>query len=733
MTDSMGRELQSADSPEVYLAIEAQKCPASLVALHADVDALTADYLEAAWSTVEARIRYPVSLPDASNRDLWSTNPADVVSRVSERSLKTLNEHFTGATQLESGAAWVDAEHSLSIRGLQYERIVVRLGDAPDVLFHLSVAEFAFENLLRFMDIRKGSPLITDRQFRIKSETGAVRYNSKAANAVWFDKTSALYHQLGIPLQFFFEEARSVSHFYGLNSAQRRSLLLQALDMIVQQPLIEVARRIRALRLAFAVEVYYKRAGKRNVAVPRSRFISKERQWLLSGYFAGSWLKFVEYLGEQVAEDDYVSTAIPEPRITNPLTVPDALKELPEEQRARVLDSIDPGGTGLRKRFNLASEYWQLLVDAHRGQRPGMVSLWGLVEEQQYQPYYDAYDDGVYNPGLYQDRLPTQLLEQIDKLYGRETSPQYPTSRATVLFPYGTFCKHLYPALSFWHGVGLTIWFLTQGPYSRTDIPGMPHYYRRQLGKLEDLGCPVDQRLFDDLGKVAFSPSGGATMAYIVAISLSGEPEVREDRQSRRKAHAESTRAFKELKSIYLDHLERWTTSYFKTFWVARYEATVRACGQRYNRMRETKGRAPTLREFVDTEVATTVNEYFSGNIYRLLEVLGEPLPRNANPEDERLIKSKEALEQAIHAYANTKLKNFDQRLRIEFIDSATRYCILWEGRRRPPPRSAFSSRYYWHELCKQLGADPEKDPDRAWELFTRHTESAAQPALVQA
>ena len=54
---------------------------------------------------------------------------------------------------------------------------------------------------------------------------------------------------------------------------------------------------------------------------------------------------------------------------------------------------------------------------------------------------------------------------------------------------------------NFGNGVSLNAWFLCEGPYSRTDLPGLTEYYRRQLDNLQSLGTPVDNQLFSDLLK----------------------------------------------------------------------------------------------------------------------------------------------------------------------------------------------------------------------------------------
>ncbi|MFE4956188.1 hypothetical protein ACFRCW_19300 [Streptomyces sp. NPDC056653] len=53
-------------------------------------------------------------------------------------------------------------------------------------------------------------------------------------------------------------------------------------------------------------------------------------------------------------------------------------------------------------------------------------------------------------------------------------------------------------ALEFWHGVALTVWFVCEGPYSRTPCPASPTTTAAPT-TLRDAGCPVAPNLFEEL------------------------------------------------------------------------------------------------------------------------------------------------------------------------------------------------------------------------------------------
>lgn len=731
MSNSPGQQLANAPDLATYLHLEAEATPASVQTQFKEIALLAREFLALCIDETNARYQLPLGWMQAGNRDLWGVNPAKIVTKLSPASRECLNRFFSGENQLNKGAVWLDASHSFSVAGLNYEYITARLADDPGILFYLAVAAPALETLLRFMDIRHGSPLLRSKEYRLEDRNGLPQYDSRRANAAWFKQVPERYALLGIDTDEWFAEVKSVSHFFGLPAENRHRLLegmlKQIRESIVHSELVEY---LRAERVQAAVQVYYRHSGKKRQPVPRRRFLKKAHEWLLSAYFEGSWLQFLEYISEEPAEDDYVSGAIPKPRVLMPLKVPVGMTSLPPTEQKRVLDSLDPAGSGLRTRLALARDYWAELIKAHEQQKPGMISLWGLVEDRPYSPSGFQQDwgrDGVYNPGLFQKRLPKALLQRIEELFGRETASQHPTARTLTLSPYYSFCTHLNPALSFWHGVGLTLWFLTQGPYSRTDIPGMPEYYQRQLDELKELGCPVDPSLFRDLGKVKVVSRGGEIFTITISV-FSSETSTGKRRDQKQDKAAE--KSFLQLKEIYLRHLRVWTDSYFEPFWEERYRRKVAECGQLYNRLREMTGREPTLTKFVKQNVVDVINEYFSGDVYRLLEALGEPLPKNAKLRDEYLITSIETLEQAATAFASHQLKHLDERLRMAFVEMAIRYCRLWEGRGTPPVRSTFSSSYYYQEICKGLGVNPDQDSEQAWAKFSTVVEKAARPAL---
>ena len=71
----------------------------------------------------------------------------------------------------------------------------------------------------------------------------------------------------------------------------------------------------------------------------------------------------------------------------------------------------------------------------------------------------------------------------------------------TEIAPHALMAETFGVALKFWHGAPLTVWFVSEGPYSRTDMAGLRTYFDDVLVQLGRAGYPVDPALFAELIK----------------------------------------------------------------------------------------------------------------------------------------------------------------------------------------------------------------------------------------
>ena len=694
MNESAGRLLNGAPDLVTYLQYEERTIPPHIRDLFQDVVTITKEFLVYSIEEVKKRYRSQLSQQQFEWSGLihFASNPATIVSRLSQEDQERLRKYFTGELQIQQGAVWLDSRQSIWTDDLPPDpsrrtggSLSVRLADDPNLLFYLAVAKPALRLLLQFRDLWNES-FLKPQALEPTSRTQNTRYPAHRPDAAWFEHVMEQYVSLGIDAQSFFAEVESASHFLTLPSDERRTLVNGFLNQlqvsVANQP---VAERFRAMQLRAATQIYYQFADKTHNAVSRKQFLSQSTQMVLSGYFEGSWFKFLEYLHEQPAENDYISTHVPKPQVLIPLKPEIKTGDLPVAEVERILDSLDPSSSGLRARMALAHEYWDWHIDNYATQQPGTEKLGDIIDGD-YEYYWIGWDSSIF-----QNLIPQTLMARIDALFGRQTSSEYPTARATALSPCTTFCRHFYPALLFWHRIKLSIRRTANGSISWT-CPRLLDYYGKSItGNLSDLGCPIDDTLFKELEK------------------------------------------FQDLNEVFLSHMRGWTEKHFETFWRERYKTRVTECGRRYNRMRESTGREPTISKFVNREVATVVNEYFGGNVFSLLEALGEPLPKVASLRDNHLIISLEQLRSILSGFASKELPELYRQLSIRnaFILMALRYCILWEARGTRPTKSASSSYFYFPDLLRALGFDPNLNPEKAWTDFCQLVERVAAPALL--
>lgn len=735
MSGSVLSLLVAAVNAPRFLAVETEWVPADIQRQFTGIDEITREFLVLSLDVALIRYRLPLGFTSPTHKDMWSFDPITIASSLSRNNQRRLKASFNGEVQINKGALWLRDHYSHSVYDLAYKRSDIYLADSPEFTFYSCIVVGALKTLLRFMDLRFGSPLIHTREFRLSGSGDAALYDRARANASWFTRTALMYESLGINVTNLLSEIKSVSHFFSLPQYKRHALMerffLQIQGDIANSAVVE---RIRAQRIQNAVLAYSKFSGMGKRPVPRSRFIEKKaHQWLLSAYFEGSWLSFLEYLGEKPDSNDKNKIITKKTRVSlsSLIIAPEQDEPIPDEGHST--SSLNFAEQELQSRFKTSSDFWKQLIELHEQQTPGMRSLWGLVAQGSgYLPRRYTYNrdraEDPYNPGLYHELINKELLGEIRLLYGRETSRHFPFSSATAMFPYARFCAHLEPALSFWNGVGLTIWFLTQGPYSRTDIPGMPDYYQKQLEQLSALDCPIDETMFSEFSQVKVARSDNGLL-----ISFEIDPEegtIKNSLQKPRRSKV-ADQSFEHLKEIYLRYFKSWSEAHFDSFWLRRCHIALQMCGDRLNHLRGVKGREPKPKEIVDWDVATTINEYFGGKLLLLFEALGEYPKFTSKTRNVRLIKSIDALVDCLSAYIAQNLNSLDGRLQDAFLELAVEYCILWEGRGRPPTRSFFDSRYYYQEICKFLGTDPQIDPLVAWELFSSTLHQVTKPALL--
>ena len=324
-----------------------------------------------------------------------------------------------------------------------------------------------------------------------------------------WDSYDALIGALGLDLDDVLAPMRWGGGWGRLRAPEQLEAKQALLAALASQASPHLASRYRAHRLAPLIARYYEKA-KGGVA-KRKQVITKAFQRDLSAFFGGDWLRFLGYLGEQPHPEEQIDSALPEIKLMvsstkSAASVAESLG-LPPEEVEKALSSYWGEGSGpspaqttpVEQRVAILTEYWQHFDKAHALQAPGMKPLWGLVQEGPNESNGGWQGPEWYTPGLYRAVLPAEILEKIAQSWGTEMLARWPEHIVTNLSPHGTMSETFGPALAFWHGVGLTAWFITEGPYARTDMIGLADYYASQLAALDTLGCPVDPSVFEEL------------------------------------------------------------------------------------------------------------------------------------------------------------------------------------------------------------------------------------------
>ncbi|MEJ7570195.1 MAG: hypothetical protein WKF41_18265 [Gaiellaceae bacterium] len=265
-------------------------------------------------------------------------------------------------------------------------------------------------------------------------------------------------------------------------------------------------------------------------------------------------------------------------------------------------------------RAETVRRFWFEFGRLHSVQAPGMVPLWGLVEESG-----TAIDPGWSTP--YQAHLHTrllcpELLASITRCWGTTTLARWPDRVVSEPFPHVRMAETLGPALRFWNGCALTAWFVCEGPSSRTDLQGLEKYHTEQLVELDELDTPIDRTLFTDLLRVPLGPEQplvdrGSSIATASGFTIHVES-----------THGSRRDGFEQLRDVITRHCRGWTQTYLERYLRARWERMLKATRRQFDKMTEDRGKPPTLKQFAKHAVPPA-QLWFGGDVGLLYAALG--------------------------------------------------------------------------------------------------------------
>lgn len=598
------------------------------------------------------------------------------------------------------------------------ETCKVPLAGLPEALYFWTVLEPLFDLVYRPIWFRSTDPPKGDRKEQLES---------------WADVESK-YQDLGFEVNVALNPIRPGGGWSRLGSHQRVMARQELLDALRSTATLDVGARYRLLGVKQLLEKYHAKA-KRSRPTMR-QVLTKPLQRILSAFFEGDWLAFLGYIGEEPPPEERIATSLAEPKlfVTAGERVASVASKhgIPASEIERMLQAFWAGEgaeSPVSRRIGVLREFWKHFEDVHARQAPGMPSLWGFIEEDSDTALRNVYGDASSPPWhaarSYVNFLPSTLFTEIQSLWEGTFLARWPERIVSTPVPYALMTEALGSAVSFWHGIGLTAWFLSEGPYSRTKIEDLETYYSRPLSDLAGCGCPVDHQLFVEL--IAAEKKLGEPRPYRGpgADSLAG-------RSTMNVEFGSSRAGFELLRDIVTEHRREWTRMYLEPYLRCRWEMQIRTSALEYSRLWEQKGKAPTVKQFAKFAEAPT-NHWFSGDVSLLYGAFGERSPVQTVrvrvlPRDVRGF--------VLHVYSalgGSPIEASKESLTGSNIATSNQNAAMWEETSRK--RLAELGVWYVH-LCEALGGSPTlkefgrsrfenlalpimSDVDEGWSLYS--------------
>jgi hypothetical protein len=501
------------------------------------------------------------------------------------------------------------------------EKASVAFGEDPDALYYWAVLDPLFAGLVAPFDLRGPAPPKGD---------------ASEQQEAWAEIES-FYSAMGVDGGEPFRAMRYGNGWSRLRSAEQLAIKQALIREIRRSITGALGARYRAWTTGALIDRYYAKAKK---SPPLMRqVLTKALQRTLCAFFGGDWLAFVRYLGEQPHPEEQIAAALPEPRLyvdanARATAVAEA-HGIPAAEVERIIATFwasESSESPVHKRLEVFRQVWRAFDAAHAAQAPGMPSLWGFIEDFEHIDFereQDA-DPRLYNRALYRERLPEQLLATVDHLWGGVFLSAYPEAIVTALDPYARMCATLGPALRFWNGLGLTAWFVAEGPSSRTDMKGAESYYEHDLDALEAMGCAVDRRVFAELitGEAALGPEEPIDE---MINEKPGEDDEDNDLGITITLQTVTNRGyrragFERLRDVVTRYRRAWSDKYFEGYLRVLWETELKDTAREYNKLYEVKRKTPTLKQFAKYADEPT-NRWFGGNVSQLYRALGEKSP----------------------------------------------------------------------------------------------------------
>lgn len=486
--------------------------------------------------------------------------------------------------------------------------------------------------------------------------------------------------------------------------------------------------RFRVGRTLSLIRRYYSKA--KNGAPSHRVVLNKDTQPILAAFFGGDWFRFLEYVGERPSQDEQVHTSLPEKKLL--ITTEDKLLEtakrlnLPVGEVANVVSGFwnsSSAKSPAEARFDIMERYWAEVFKLHDRQRSGQAGLWGLVAEQDRITWGDEYPELPFSPGLYRKLLSIELQRDIDSNWASITNSKTPAIRIPAHFPHNQFTDAFGPALRFWNNCTLTAWFVSEGPYSRTDMAGLDHHQRREIASLSDMGFAVDPRLFSELVAIErrLGPPRDVSRSVTTSTLNVGTGQIT---FSTTIGGGQCRGGYEQFRDVLRRFRESWSSSFLRVYLRKQAEGEIGAFAEQFAKSLALKGKAPSLKSMAKLAVRPA-NHWFGGDIALLYAAIGEKLDEpscfvKTVPFDVSSVAYR-AFQEFDRLYPNTRKRPDPERdprriwalrgLAVEVI----RFCEMSAICGSEPSFEAFG-----RDAFEQYSAELKSKPDLLWREFLR-------------
>ena len=499
----------------------------------------------------------------------------------------------------------------------------------------------------------------------------------------------------------------------------------------------EVVKRFRvAETLGLAKRFYQKRQTN---SATRENVLTRRLEQSLSGFFAGDWTELLAYLGEDAEVGDEVQTELPTPTVLPGVSANAAViardMNVDPSQVEEVLASLFPeaaaGTNPIEIRLETLRTFWKMFRKLHARQKPGMPSLRGFVHQTDRLdiPAAATPENETHygSPTQFTNHLPAAFRADVSRLWATKILDRYPERLVTNLTPYYWMAAAFGPALAFWEGVFLTAWYVTEGPYSRTDLAGMEAYYAKQVQTLGDLGTPVPAGLFEALrkaerrlGKPEVVSGSRESLGEFQGIEL----ELSYGSWQRREG-------FEILRDIISEHLEIWSERHLDNYLNTQWQAPLEGLSVRVSKRLASKGKPFTPKQFAKY-ASHMANAWFGGDLSAVSIAILQPSPVKQG-RDQMVPEDVSAHADYIYhqwkgvASANnlkTNVEHYEDKRSYLQVEMLTRlsfdYLQLSEALGTVPARSDFSTTLKGSnkDAVERLLREVTEEPSEAWNLF---------------